>query len=153
MRPLALLLLAIALPLPAQTRFGLGVAAGVQSFRHMGGTNPLLVPSVELIGRGMQLGASVALERADPEAHMTVLHGDMLYGVTPSFWIGGGPSRVTVEGFKSATTWNVEAELVHRFTRTEIYLRGRYWPLHLEAFRDEVEAKGGAAYAGVRFWF
>ncbi len=144
-------LLSRTVPILAQIHYGIGVAAGAQTFQRGSVSDTKLISAVELFGHSPTWGASVVAERADP--HMNVVHGDVLHSVTPYLWVGGGPSYVNLDGFKAQTTWNVEAELVRPLARAEILVRARYYPFHMEAFRDQARARGPAVYGAVRYSF
>jgi len=138
-------------PLLAQIHYGIGVGAGAQTFKRGSISDTKLISAVELFGHSRTWGASVAGERAD--SHMNVVHGDALHAVTPYLWVGGGPSYVNLEGFRAQMTWNVESELVWPLARAEILVRARYYAFHVEAFRDEAQARGPAVYGAVRYSF
>src|SRR5258708_28107338 len=104
------LLLSRTVPILAQIHYGIGVAAGAQTFQRGSISDTKLISAVELFGHSPTWSASVAGERAD--SHMNIVHGDVLHAVTSYLWVGGGPSYVNLDGFKARTTCNVEAELV-----------------------------------------
>ena len=148
---LLVVLLSRTVPLLAQIHYGIGLAAGAQRFQRGSLSDTKLITAVELFGRSPTWCASVVGERAD--SHMSVVHSDVLHAVTPHLWVGGGPSYVSLEGFKAQTTWNVEAELVRPLARVEILVRARYYAFHVEAFRDEARTRGPGVYGAVRYAF
>ena len=155
---LALLLtLLSSISLSAQTRIDAGVAIGRQSYAPASGESPRVLTSLEVLARRGAFGLQVAGEYADhPEGALMVVHPDLIYRREfAQRWFalaGAGLTNATIGGAGHRTTWNAEAELGLRSSRSDIFIRVRQFDFKLQRFRQgDLGPDGPAVYVGARF--
>jgi len=140
-----------------------GVSLGCQPYE--AGDAARLTPGVELTGTFGRLGVQAAGESTDRSylGRVTAIHVNGIYvapvsqDLNASF--GAGITRVSAEatetGSASETTWNVSAEVSHRFHAAELFARVRYFTYEFPAFRDQMTGSpaGPSMSVGVRYRF
>jgi hypothetical protein len=154
---LSALFVLLSLPLSAQVRIDVGLAAGRQSYEAPGlGSRFVLSPEV-LVSRN-RLSAYYALDHADLSfaGSMYASHFGAAYSwrVTPNvaFRAGAGPSYVSIENLGGELAWNAQAELALRRRRFELFTKVRFFEYSLAEFRTgSASPDGPALLAGVRF--